>query len=453
MNFVDEVVISTAGGRGGNGCMSFRREKFLPNGGPDGGNGGRGGDVILRAMANSHSLADFERRRRYAAENGEHGKGNAKNGRAGKSLELAVPCGTIVLDAETGEGLADLVEPGDTYVAAMGGRGGRGNRAFASSRRRAPRFSEKGEIGDSNVIALELKLIADIGLVGMPNAGKSSLLAALSNAAPKVADYPFTTLSPNLGVLRTDIENVVIADIPGIIEGASEDKGLGLKFLRHIERTRLLVHLLDTSSGDIDAIKSDWKTIRDELSSYDQELSKRPCIVVGNKIDVCGSDAELYVELEKYFNDIGLSYISVSALTGENIPALADTIVEFSASHPRPHGAARLYASTVEREDITLPQRRSRRMQIQIVPLPDGSFRVLHPQIEKAAERYDLSQDENVARFTKLLRKYRVEELLSAAGASFGDQVSIGRMDFDFSPDSFPSDRDDDDDSEDGEEA
>jgi GTP-binding protein len=417
--------------------MSFLREKFLPNGGPDGGNGGRGGNVILEATTHLQTLADFEHRRRFVAENGGHGGGSAKNGRGGETLVLKVPCGTIVFDDETGEGLADLVEPGDVYVAAMGGRGGRGNRVFASSLRRAPRFSEKGEIGDESRLRLELKLIADIGLIGLPNAGKSSILAAVSGATPKIADYPFTTLSPNLGVLFTDSDAVVLADIPGLIEGASEDRGLGLSFLRHIERTRLLLHVLDLSSGDAEAIKSEFRVVRDEMGRYDPALGRRPCAVVGNKIDLREGieDFQALTDgLGKFFESEGFAFYPVSALTGENMELLAGKIVEFAGSHPRPRGEARLFASVpVESE----PQSRARRkrQKVQVVPLPNGGYRVLHPQMERAAEQYDLSQPENVARFTRLLRKHRVEELLAAAGATVGASVIIGRAGFDFRPD------------------
>jgi GTP-binding protein len=414
--------------------MSFRREKFLPNGGPDGGNGGRGGNVILEATASLQTLADFERRRRFVAENGGHGQGAAKNGRAGGDLVLKVPCGTLVFDDETGEGLADLVEPGDSYVAAMGGRGGRGNRVFASSLRRAPRFSEKGGIGDESRLRLELRLIADIGLVGLPNAGKSSILAAVSGATPKIADYPFTTLSPNLGVILTDVEAVVLADIPGLIEGASEDKGLGLEFLRHIERTRLLLHVLDLSSGDAEEIERDWRVVREEMRRYDAELEGRPCIAIGNKTDLLSDFHALAEELEKFFAGEGFPFHTVSALTGENIDDLVLRAVDFTKVHPRPRGEVRLFAATEAVDVRDAPGTRSRQ-KMQIVSLPGGSFRVLHPQLERAAERYDLSQPENVARFTKLLRKHRVEELLAAAGAAAGASVSIGRTDFDFNPD------------------
>jgi GTP-binding protein len=422
--------------------MSFRREKFIPKGGPDGGNGGRGGDIILEAAANLQTLADFEHRRRFTAGNGEHGKGNAKNGRSGESLVLKVPCGTLVFDDETGEGLADLVEPGDRYAAALGGRGGRGNRVFASSQRRAPRFSEKGEMGDESRLKLELKLIADVGFVGLPNAGKSSLLSAVSGAAPKIADYPFTTLSPNLGVLFTDSEAVVLADIPGLIEGASSDKGLGLAFLRHVERTRLLLHVLDISARDAEAVKNDWRVVRREMELYDDKLPNRPCMVIGNKMDLC-CDMEDYdgyiAELGDFFRGEGFDFRAVSAVSGQNIDELTGGIVAFANAHPRPHGEVRLFASMPVEEIPRQEMKRRERYKVEIVPLPDGSFRVLHPQVEHAAERYDLSQEENVARFTRLLRKHRVEDLLTAVGAVSGDSVSIGGVEFNFNPDYEPA--------------
>lgn len=436
MKFIDEMIITLNAGRGGNGCMSFRREKFLPNGGPDGGNGGKGGSIILIASSNIQTLSDLEMNRTYSAENGEHGSGAQKNGRAGRDMTLQVPCGTIITDIETGEGLADLVEPGDQYLAAIGGRGGRGNRVFASSQRRAPRFSEKGEIGETACVRLSLKLIADVGLVGLPNAGKSSILAALSNASPKIAPYPFTTLSPNLGVLRDDVQSTIIADIPGLIEGAGDDKGLGLRFLRHIERTRLLVHVLDVSSNDVDAVINDYRIIRAEMNNFDPELSDRPCIAVANKIDLIDDEdrAALMEHLESALLLEGIELISISAATGENVDALGRRISRFAMDHPRPVGHTRLFATVRVDEESEVVPRRNRR-QLQIISLPDGSFKILHDQIEHAADRYDLSQPENVARFTKLLRKYKVEEMLEACGAEPGAQVSIGHMAFDFYPD------------------
>lgn len=441
MKFVDLLSISVAGGRGGNGCMSFRREKFIPNGGPDGGNGGRGGNVVLEAASNLQTLADFEHRRRFVAGNGDHGQGNARNGKSGSAVVLYVPCGTLVYDAETGDGLADLVEPGDRFLAARGGRGGRGNRVFASSQRRAPRFSEKGEPGEERRLRLELKLIADIGLIGLPNAGKSSILAAVSNASPKIADYPFTTLSPNLGVIFTDVEAVVLADIPGLIEGASDDKGLGLAFLRHVDRTRLLLHVLDLASGDPGTIQNDWRVVREEMRLYDPDLAQRPSIVIGNKTDLCDDAPALAADLGAFFAEYGYAFETVSALTGDNIDALVQRIIDFSREHPRPHSDVRLFASIPDGDEQPLNPRR--KVKIQIVSLPDGSFRVLQPQMENAAERYDLSQPENQARFTRLLRKHKVEELLAEAGAKPGASVSIGQMEFNFWPDETMPDIDD----------
>ncbi len=437
MKFVDSLIMSVKAGRGGNGCMSFLRERFKPNGGPDGGNGGRGGSVIFEAASNLQTLADLEYMRHVKGENGAHGKGAARNGRAGEDKIIYVPCGTLLYDAETGEGCADLVEPRDRFVAARGGRGGRGNRYFASSSRKAPRFCEQGEMGEEIKLRLELRLIADIGLVGLPNVGKSSILSAISNAQPKIADYPFTTLSPNLGVLDTGEERIVIADIPGLIEGAHENKGLGLEFLRHVDRTRHLVHVLSLESCDFDAITADFEIVRGEMGKYDPELEKRPFIVAGNKSDEVPDEyaAELRRRLSEYFEKRGIQFMALSALTEEGIPDLIKRITKFTADHPRPQSGVRLFALEEKPLEKT-PLRKH--MKIQIISLHGGGYRVLHYRLEKAVERYDFSQEESMARFTKLLRRYRVEELLESAGAQPGDLVSIGYKDFNFYPDYYP---------------
>ncbi len=443
MKFVDSLRMSIKAGRGGNGCMSFLRERFKPNGGPDGGNGGRGGSVIFEATNNLQTLADLEYMHHIRGENGGHGKGAARNGPAGEDKVIYVPCGTVIYDAETGEGYADLVEPHDRFVAARGGRGGRGNRYFASSARKAPRFCEQGELGEEVMLRLELRLIADVGLVGLPNVGKSSILAAISNAQPKIANYPFTTLSPNLGVLNTGDERIVIADIPGLIEGAHMNKGLGLEFLRHVDRTRLLVHVLSLESGDYDTIIQDFTVVRQEMEKYDPELEKRPYFVVANKLDEVdeGLAKELAERLAAYFKGKDILMIAASALTEEGIPELVKEIIKFVKDHPRPESNVRLYALE-ERVPEKTPLRKRNR--IQIITLHGGGYRVMHRQLEKAAERYDFSQEENVARFTRLLRKYKVEELLEAAGAVPGDTVSIGYKDFDFYPDYYPDELPDD---------
>jgi len=287
--FVDYAVIDVAGGTGGSGAEAWRREVFVPRGGPAGGNGGRGGDVKLRADAQLTTLLDYRYQTHYYAERGQHGQGKNRTGRDGHSLVLHVPPGTVVRDANTGELLGELLEDGQELVVAKGGRGGRGNAAFATPTRRAPTYWEPGEEGEERRIALELKLIADVGLVGKPNAGKSTLLAAISAATPKIADYPFTTLAPNLGVAQlSDLRTFVVADIPGIIEGAHEGKGLGLRFLRHIERTRTLAFLVPV---DVEDPQAELATLREELHAYSTELALKPYCVVLTKTDLLAPDA------------------------------------------------------------------------------------------------------------------------------------------------------------------
>lgn len=438
MRFIDSIKIQVRAGRGGNGCMSFLRERFRPDGGPDGGNGGRGGSVIFEATTNLQTLADLEHRRIVRAENGGHGKGKSKNGPAGKNEIIYVPCGTIIYDFKTNDGLADLVEPGDRYLAVRGGRGGRGNRYFSSSARKAPRFCENGDLGEEAELRLELRLIADVGLVGQPNVGKSSILAAISNAQPKIANYPFTTLSPNLGVLMTGMESIVIADIPGLIEGAHMNKGLGLRFLRHIDRSRLLIHVLNLENEDLDALINEFETVRSEMRSYDPALENRPFFVVANKLDAVLKPEKITSKLADHFAANNVPFCAVSALTEEGIPELVKMIVKFTASHPRPKSEVRLFALDEETDVKTSIRRRNK---IQIISVHTGGYRILHPRLEKAVERYDLSQEENVSRFNMLLRKYKVESLLEAAGAKEGDLINIGHKEFVFYPDYYPSDQ------------
>jgi GTP-binding protein len=432
MRFVDEVRIHAVGGDGGSGCMSFRREKYIPKGGPDGGNGGRGGSIFFEANPNLATLADFEYRRRFVAGRGVHGKGSAKHGRNGEELVIPVPCGTLLFDEESGEGLADLVEPGDRFLAAAGGRGGRGNLSFASSLRRVPRFAERGEAGEERRYRLELKLIADIGLVGLPNAGKSSLLAAVSLAKPKIGDYPFTTLTPNLGVLTVDDQRIVLADLPGLIEGAGENRGLGHTFLRHVERTRLLVHLVDLSA---ESPEEDFRVVRAELSVYDDHLIERPLLVVGNKIDRPEA-AERIPEVKALFEGMGFPFLPVSALTGEGIEELIRRLAIFSREHPRPRGEVRFFAV----RELPPARTPSRRAKITVLRHKDGGWQVLCPPLEQKADMYDFQYDENVARFARVLKRYRVERLLMASGAEEGDSVRIGHAEFEFHPIYFDSD-------------
>jgi len=322
--FVDRVKIYVRGGKGGDGAVAFLREKYRPKGGPAGGDGGKGGDVILIATSSKHTLLDFKYKKHFIAENGEPGKGKKMHGKDGEDLIIYVPVGTVVKDAQTGEVICDLVREGQRCVVARGGRGGRGNARFATPTNQAPTYAEKGEPGEERWIILELKLIADVGLVGFPNAGKSTLLSRLTRANPKIANYPFTTLSPNLGVMELDWERrLVIADIPGLIEDAHKGAGLGHDFLRHIERTKLLAHVIDVSDfRERDPIEA-FHIINKELELYSPELIKKPQIVVANKIDSL-SDKNLLKKLEEYFTNKGYEFFAVSALTGEGIEELKE---------------------------------------------------------------------------------------------------------------------------------
>lgn len=418
---------------GGDGCMSFRREKYIPKGGPDGGNGGRGGNIYLEATTQLQTLADFEFQKRFNADNGRPGEGARRNGRKGEDIVIPVPCGTLVFDASSSELLADLVEPGDRFLAARGGRGGRGNTVFASSVRRAPRFSEKGTPGEERKLRMELKLIADVGLVGLPNAGKSSLLAALSKAQPKIAAYPFTTLSPNLGVLAVDDERVVLADVPGLIEGSHLNLGLGLAFLRHIERTRFLVHVLDIAEAkDLDGLLEQWETVREEFRQYDERLLQTPTLVAVNKTDLL-EDRRLVAEAKAEFEKRGLSFFPISALTGEGIEPLSLAIVEWARSFPRPSGETRLIALQEEERPATAQGRK--RNVVQIIRLrANAGFRVVHSGLEEAVLRYNFEQDEAIHRFSILLARYKVEDLLEECGAQEGDLVYVGNVEFTFRP-------------------
>ena len=309
--FIDRVVVKVEAGTGGSGNSSFRREKFVPMGGPDGGDGGRGGDVIVRADTNMATLLDYTYRDRWEAERGNHGEGSNRTGRSGDSVVLPVPPGTIVRDLGTGELLGEVIEAGDEIVVARGGRGGKGNAFFATSTHQSPREWQPGEEGERRTLEFELKLIADVGLVGQPNAGKSTLLSVISAARPKIADYPFTTISPNLGVVQlSDHRTFVVADLPGIIEGAHEGKGLGLQFLRHIERTRLLAFLIPIDSMDWQA---EYDQLRREVSSYSEELARKPHCVVFTKLDLLGEEFVPPIEAPDAF---GLYSISAAARQG-----------------------------------------------------------------------------------------------------------------------------------------
>lgn len=321
---IDSARVSVRAGRGGNGCVSFRREKFVPRGGPNGGDGGKGGDVIFRVNTNLNTLLSISTQRFLRAAPGVHGSGSNKTGAGGESLWVDIPPGTVVKSAEDGRVIGELLEPGEELVVAHGGRGGRGNARFASSLNRAPRRADEGAAGEELDLDLELKLIADIGLVGLPNAGKSTLLSRVSAARPKIAAYPFTTLEPHLGVVSApgdSYSTLVIADIPGLIEGAHEGAGLGIQFLRHIERCRALMHLVDLS-GSIEDLDERVRSIRGELEAFDPGLIDRPWILVGTKADALSDVDESRRDLEKLGRDFGVEVEMISAVSGYGIPAL-----------------------------------------------------------------------------------------------------------------------------------
>lgn len=316
--FIDSAKIYIRSGNGGNGIIHWRREKYVPKGGPDGGNGGRGGDVIIRADKQLHTLMDFRYKRRYIAKNGNPGEGSNREGKSAEPVIIKVPCGTILRNAETGETIADLVEHNAEIVVAHGGRGGKGNAMFATATNQAPRICTPGEPGQELNLELELKLLADVGLVGFPNAGKSTLISKISAAKPKIADYPFTTIHPNLGMVHLDEEkSFVVADIPGLIEGAHEGKGLGTQFLRHIERTKVLVYLIECTSSNP---KKDFTVLRNELKSFDPSIPKKPTLIALTKLDIADDERRKDLKNIKFGREIAVHYIS--AVTGEGLKKL-----------------------------------------------------------------------------------------------------------------------------------
>ena len=324
MKFIDEARITVQSGKGGAGCVSLRREKYIPKGGPDGGDGGRGGDIIFKATAKRRTLYHLRFQKLYKAKNGSGGQGNNRAGKSGETLIIELPLGTLVNDADTGALLKDLVDPDEVFVVAKGGRGGLGNARFKSSTNRTPRFAQPGEPGQIRNLRLELKLLADVGIVGLPNAGKSTLVSAMSSARPKIADYPFTTLTPNLGVVQTNRrEPFIVADIPGLIEGAHTGTGLGIRFLRHVERTRILLHLVDAAAIDADHPLRDLDTVNRELERYNSALSEKPQLVVLNKMDVAWAEDAATLFQESFGKG---DLLKISAATGKGLDRLTATL-------------------------------------------------------------------------------------------------------------------------------
>ena len=448
--FIDKVRIHVKGGDGGAGCMSFRREAHVPKGGPDGGDGGHGGNVVVEADASLSSLIEYRFKHHFKADRGTHGKGSRMHGATGEDLVLKVPVGTVVREyfeesKETGELIADLTHDGERVTVAEGGMGGRGNIHFVTPTRRAPAFAELGEPSQEGWIELEMKLMADAALVGMPSAGKSSLIAKMSAARPKIADYPFTTLVPNLGVARSGDYSFVVADIPGLIEGAHEGRGLGHEFLRHIERTALIVHVVDLT-GDYEGRDplEDYDIINRELALYADELAARPRIVVANKIDVPGAEEVADRLAERVREDsiaaaggdefapspVDPKLYRISALTGEGVDGLKAAIA--TKVHELREELRALSEADVQYEHVWEHKREERDKQFKVVPLGGGVFRVEGPQVERMVVQTDWENEEAIAFLQHRLKRLGVEKALEKAGAVDGDEIRIVGRAFEF---------------------
>ena len=426
--FVDQVKIYVKGGDGGNGMVAFRREKYVPKGGPAGGDGGHGANVVFEVEEGLRTLMDFRYKRHFKAPRGEHGMSKNQHGKNSPDMIVKVPPGTVVSDADTGEIIADLTEHGQRAIIAKGGRGGRDNTRFATPANPAPELSEKGEPGVERNIIMELKLLADVGLVGFPSVGKSTLLASVSAARPKIAEYHFTTIVPNLGVVETeDGRSFVMADLPGLIEGAHEGVGLGHQFLRHIERTRVIVHVIDMSGQEGRNPYEDYVTINKELEEYNLRLTERPQIIAASKMDMPDSEENLKAFKERLEEDVQIFPISSVTREGlrELLYAVADKIEEtpeFPLEHDEDQtGVHRvLYKHEAEKEEFMITRE------------SDGTFVVTGEKLEKLFKMTDFSRDESVKRFARQLRAMGVDEALRKRGAEDGDIVRLMEYEFEF---------------------
>lgn len=411
--FFDKARIHVQAGNGGNGIVAFRREKFMPRGGPSGGNGGRGGHVYLTVDSSLNTLRTFHKQVHFEAERGGHGGGSDKTGANGSDLVIPVPLGTLIRDGETGEILGDLVRSHQKLLIVRGGRGGRGNAAFKNSRNNAPRVAENGELGEGSWLELEMKIVADVGIVGVPNAGKSTLLSVISAAKPKIADYPFTTVEPSLGVAEVDHRQIVVTDIPGLLEGAHEGIGLGLDFLRHVERSRILVHLLNGASPDP---LGDYAAINQELELFSPGLAGKPQLVVLNKMDLPEAQA-LWPAIEQALGAAGQPVMSISAVTGANVNLLLYRVQELLDALPKEDVAAadELVEIVPEVDEKAFA----------IYQMDADLWEVRGIEIERAAQMTNWDYYEAAMRFQRILKAMGVADALRAAGVSEGDRVQI----------------------------
>ena len=422
--FVDYAKIIIKSGDGGNGAATFRREKYVAAGGPDGGDGGKGGDIYFKVDPNQNTLIDFRFTKKFKAENGQNGSGNRCFGKSGEDYYVMVPKGTVVKDSETGKVIADLSEDGQTELILKGGRGGKGNTHFATSTRQAPHFAIDGEKGKEKEVILELKLLADVGLLGFPNVGKSTLISRVSSAKPKIADYHFTTIDPNLGVVKTEHgDSFVMADIPGIIEGASEGVGLGIQFLRHVERTRLLLHVIDIAGTEGRNPVEDFYKVNEELKKYSEKLAKRKQIIVANKSDALQDDENLKA-LEKLAKENNLEIYKISAATGEGVNSLMNHVAEVIKTLPK--------EEIVDSEDRVVYTLEDSQDEFTITERKTGEFYVEGPAVERLMGRVNIGDNESFAYLQRMLKKLGIEEELRARGVQEGDTVHILEWDFEW---------------------
>lgn len=422
--FIDYVKITAKSGDGGNGAITFRREKYVAAGGPDGGDGGRGGSIFFQVDPDVNTLLDFRFKRKFHAENGKNGEGSHRFGKSGQDLYIKVPIGTIVKDSETGKVVVDMSEPGQIEKILPGGKGGQGNSHFATSTRQAPRFARDGEKGIEKEFILELKLLADVGLLGFPNVGKSTFISKVTSAKPKIADYHFTTIVPNLGVVKGEYgDSFVIADIPGIIEGASDGVGLGIQFLRHVERTRLLLHFLDVSGTEGRNPVEDFKIINEELKKYSEKLATRKQVIVANKIDVMQDDT-LYKQVEKMAKENALEIFKISAATGEGIKELMIRISELLKELPKEE----LFEETEERVVYTLKEDKDE-FEVEVI---DGEYIVSGPAVERLMGRVNIQDNESMHYFQRQLAELGIEAKLKQMGIQEGDSVKILEWEFEW---------------------
>ncbi|TEB07305.1 GTPase ObgE [Pelotomaculum schinkii] len=419
--FFDKARIFVKGGDGGNGCVAMRREKYVPEGGPWGGDGGRGGDIVFQADEGLRTLVDFRYKRHYKAQRGKHGEGKNRYGLSADDLVVRLPVGTVIRDDDTGELIADLVRNGQQVVVARGGRGGRGNAHFATPNNKAPKLAEKGEPGEERWLSLELKLLADVGLVGFPNAGKSTLISQVSAAKPKIANYPFTTVTPNLGVVRVDDgRSFVMADIPGLIKGAHAGAGLGHEFLRHVERTRLLIHVLDTAGSEGRDPVEDFKVTNRELILYNPVIGSRPQVIVANKMDLPEAAENLTRLKEAYGNDYEI--FPISAATGSGLGPLIYKVAALLEDLP---GITPPEEETAEHVVHRAEPRFS-------ISREEGIFLVGGKEIKRHVAMTDLENDEAVERLQWIFKRMGIDDALKEAGIKEGDTVKIGDFEFEY---------------------